>query len=85
MSDIIVCIIAVVIAGLRISGVGQTPSLLDQSFKDAAHLFAGGMFAIWLYSRRLKPAPENRWIYLGVGIALSVVEVACFVYFKVKP
>lgn len=46
-SSIVICLVALILAGLRIAGFGQTPNLVDQSFKDVAHLFVGGIYVAW--------------------------------------
>lgn len=47
---------------------------MGQAFQAVAHVFVGGLFAAY--------ATTKRPIHLVLAIALSVVEVACFLYFK---
>lgn len=62
----ITCVaVAVVLAVLRMAGFASA------FFQAIAHVFVGGLFAAWIADR------QNRK-YLALGIALTVVEVGCF-------
>lgn len=84
-SSLVIIIVALALAVLRIMGHGRDPGLADQAFKDVAHLFVGGMFAIWAYAMRMAPKGADRWFYFGVGVVLSLIELACFFALKGTP
>jgi Na+/proline symporter len=79
-------IIAFVLAALRIAGHRS------EAYQAAAHLFVGGLIAAAFVQIRLsqrinearlasevnKSARRNFWL----AVALSVVEVACFIAFR---
>lgn len=70
--------IALVIAGLRIVG------FTHESYQAAAHLFVGGLVGAWIVQRN---ATDLRNVLLAntnlfMAFALSVVEVACFLWFR---
>lgn len=75
-------LIAVALAALRIAGHKSA------MFQAAAHLFVGGLFAVgyrdyrrdWASESGSKAALFNIWI----AIALSVVEVACALWFHFR-
>lgn len=52
----------------------------SQSFQAAAHLFVGWLLSAWWY------IPDSldgrRWFFFWVAVALTVVEVGCFVWFR---
>lgn len=60
---------ALVLAGLRISGVK------GQFFQAVAHVFTGGLAGAWLAGGH---DPLFAWLFVG----LCVVEVACAVIFR---
>jgi hypothetical protein len=62
-------LIAVVLAALRIAG---HKSIM---FQGIAHVYVGGLFGVWLADRSRKGA-------LALGVALTVVEVLCFLFDK---
>lgn len=70
MLPIALTCVSILLAGLRISGIKHI------AFQAVAHVFVGGLFAVWLTNR--KPA-----YYLHLTIFLSVVEVACAIFFSV--
>lgn len=71
-------VISVVIAGLRIAGIHSA------LYQAAAHLFVGGLFAAW-WTQRGKgfwDVDAKGFTNLLLAIALTIVEVACFVWFR---
>ena len=69
-------LIAVALGWFRVYGYVSMP------FPAVAHVFTGGMLGIWwTKSQDIYTRSESRF-YLVVAIALSVLEVCCFVYFK---
>ena len=90
---------AVVFGGLRVAGLfdvfAHVAPFWFQAFKDAAHLYTGGLIGAWLVGwwvvRLLRrtvagwpyttAAPVNRLRLLcgWLAVALSVLEVACAV------
>jgi hypothetical protein len=77
-------IIALVLAALRVAGH------TSEAYQAAAHLFVGGLLGAWLVnvackrSRVCRAGRGNEFaaFYLGLAIALSIVEVACFLVFR---
>jgi hypothetical protein len=79
-------IVAFVLAALRIAGHKS------QTFQAVAHLFVGGLFtAAWwqygetwadggLWGQSAAVAPAMRKFYLAIG--LSVIELACALWFR---
>ncbi len=70
-------VVAVILAGIRIAGHKS------QSFQAAAHLFVGGLLGAAI-SELCRGG--DGWKFgaaneLAVAIALSIVEVACFIWF----
>lgn len=78
ISQYILIAIVLVIAGLRIAGITH------ESYQAAAHLFVGGLVGAWLIERKGTTIGSaiNARIDLLLAIALSVVEVACFLWFR---
>jgi hypothetical protein len=62
-------VIAVILTGIRLYGITHI------AFQAAAHLYVGGLIAAWYNNRKSK--------HLYLAIALSVLEVAAFLYFRV--
>ena len=61
-------VLAVVLGVLRIAGVK------NKAFQACAHLYMGGLCTAWYYTRQP--------YLLFMILALSGVEVMCFIYFK---
>jgi len=67
---IFVCLVTIILATLRLAGEkGQT-------FQAIAHIWVTWLFASAYYKRS--------WMYLTVGILITLVEVAAFFGFKLK-
>lgn len=85
--NLVLIAITVVLAGLRVSGEN------GQAYQAAAHLFLGWLIgAAWF---EWKSSEHGTWnapssdqgesnaaLKVGLVVALSVVEVGCFVWFK---
>ena len=73
-------IIALILAALRIAGVTH------EAYQAVAHLFVGGLFAAgWVQGFGAHDYDEERramWKF-GIALALTAVEVWCFVAFRV--
>jgi hypothetical protein len=63
-SDAVVVTVAILLA------VGRIAGLTDEAFQAAAHLFVGGVFVAWRYSRR----SFHKAVFWGV----TIVEGICF-------
>lgn len=70
------CITSLLFAGMRAAGIGMGCTDLDKSFMAFAHLYVGGLFTAWYLTR--KP------IYIILAVTLTVIETACFFYFKLR-
>jgi len=66
MTTAILIIVSVVLAGLRIGG------MTHPTFQALAHLFVGGLLTDGCVRRQ--------WVEIGLGVALSAVELACFIF-----
>lgn len=83
----IVLIAALIVVAVRLT---VAPGLdVGDTYKDLAHLFVGGVFGASLMAfvlfRRFQAterAHEAARRYLGLGIGLTVLEVACGVFGK---
>lgn len=71
----VITLIAVAIAAARVAGI------VHPSYQAGAHLFVGGLFGAWLVKRN---SWEDRtsWLNLVLAVGLTVVEVACFLWFR---
>jgi hypothetical protein len=69
-------LIAVALAALRIAGHKS------EAFQAAAHLFVGGLLTAGWVADKSRFWPSTWKFYTWLAIALSVVEVACFIWFK---
>jgi len=76
-------IIAVGLTALRIAGHKS------EAFQAMAHLFVGWLIAAWWFSPasydgsgKAREYDRKSGLYLWLAIVLSVVEVACFLWFK---
>ncbi len=80
-------IIALVLAALRVAGH------TSEAYQAAAHLFVGGLIGAWLVNVaariRIRAGgglahKEHRAaaFHLSLAVALSVVEVICFIVFR---
>lgn len=78
MKYTLLVVATIILAALRIAGVTH------EAYQAVAHLFVGGLFAAgyvdYSYTWTEGGWSGMRLIYLG--IALSVVEVACALWFK---
>lgn len=65
-------------------GVLRATGITHPAFQAVAHLFVGGLLGAWLVQRK----PDNLReavmanINLWTAVALSVLELVCFLYFK---
>lgn len=78
ISQYIRIVVSLVIAGLRIAGVTH------ESYQAAAHLFVGGLVAAYWTQRGTGfwDVDSKGFTNLLLAIALTVVEVACFLWFR---
>ena len=67
-------LLTVAFCGVRIATIGHANDFAFNCFKDAAHLYIGGLNGAFLYTLQAKPI---QWHYLGLAGVLSVVEVGC--------
>lgn len=79
-------LIAVSLAALRIAGHKS------EAFQAAAHLFVGWLLAGWWFSPvsydgtgRAREYDRTSGLYLTLAVVLSIVEVACALWFKFHP
>lgn len=73
-------LIAIALAALRIAGHKS------EAFQAVAHLFVGWLLAGWYFNSawgsRDGMAEDRSGLYLGLAIVLSIIEVACALWFK---
>ena len=76
--ELIVVVGSVLVAGLRVMGVK------DQSFQAMSHLFVGGLLGGFLALRRSSRLDDidERRLYIFFAASLSLVELGCFLWFK---
>lgn len=65
----ILVLISIVFGALRVAGVKTS------FFQALAHVWVGGLFGAWLERR-------TNWFAFWLAIGLTVLEVACAIYFK---
>jgi hypothetical protein len=78
-------LIAVALAALRVSGHKS------EAFQAVAHLFIGWLLAAWWYSPvsyegsgKAREYDRSSGLDLALVIVLSVIEVACAIWFKLQ-
>lgn len=76
--NVLLLAVSVAIAAMRVSGHKS------EAFQAVAHLFVGGLLGAWLVGRlcRNVVTHSDRLLWAGLALALSVVEVVCFVAFQ---
>jgi hypothetical protein len=75
-NKVIVAVVATILGLLRFHGVTSL------TFQAIAHIFEGWMFGLWYAKRSDVFTRRDSYFYLAVGVALAVVEVACFLIFR---
>jgi len=72
MLSLVLIAVSVALAGLRIYGI------TNQTFQAAAHLWVGGLIVGYWTQR--KTWPRDSYMCLCLSIALSVIELGCFIF-----
>lgn len=57
-----------------ILGIGRIAGIKGAAFQAAAHLFVGGLFGAYFAGKKRH--------HLILGLGLSALELACFLWFK---
>jgi hypothetical protein len=74
LSLLLVCIII---------GVFRVLGLTHIAYQAVAHCVVGGLIGAYIVLRKHEDEVNRRRYYLSLAILLTVLETACFVYFRV--